>query len=120
MNRKEQMRELMQQIFTAHKEFSTAWDASKSANFKSGETYELFNLSPKEINEMLSANHQAYMDARPKGEKLYGLLKTFFENFLIPVMPPFLEGQNDAIDQILDFLEIDISAFRLGYQKEYF
>lgn len=119
MNRKEQIRDLMQRIYTAHQEFATAWEASKAANFNNGQPYDIAKLNQKEIDTMLEANHRAYVDARPQEETLYALLREFFDNHLNPLMPAFEVGDSLAIDGILDFVEIDIPAFKLGYEKEY-
>ena len=109
----------MQQMYFAHKEFAAAWETSKSANFNNGKPYNLIELSQEEVSNMFRANHQAYLDASPRNEKLYELLRVFYETYIIPLMPAFESGDKRAIDEMLDFLEIDIPAFKLGYEKEY-
>jgi hypothetical protein len=43
-----------------------------------------------------------------------------WNNLLDPLQRKFHADPESAIDEVLDFLEVDIPAFRCGYLKEYF
>jgi hypothetical protein len=116
VNRQEQMRELMQEIYLTHRECAKVWQETKDANYKPRELVPKW--SDEDSHELFRANGIAYKSAEPLSNKLLELLRKFFQKFVDPVYAPFLNGDRDAIDQVIDFLEIDIPAFRLGYQKE--
>lgn len=102
------MRELMQQIYLAHQAASSAWQASKNRNYKPGKSHDRW--TDDETAKMFRANGIAYRESQQEYDKLHALLNLFYSTFF----------HSQDIDEILDFLEIDIPAYRLGYQKEIF
>jgi len=97
--RKKQYRELMERIRQAHRLHADRWDATYRETKNAG---------------------TAYAAAEKEQRLLNDLLKRLFLDHLEPVMTQFRAGDPDAIDSILDFLEVDIPAFRCGYAKESF
>jgi hypothetical protein len=51
-------------------------------------------------------------------EKLLATYRRLFEDHLAPLDARFRSGEEQAVDEVIDFLEIDIPALRCGYVKE--
>jgi hypothetical protein len=98
-NPKDEYRRLMEQIREAHRRHAEVWNATYSQTKEAGSAYDA---------------------ARQEEKILHGFLTTFFCEHLGPLMEPFQAGEPKAIDAVIDFLEVDIPAFRCGYAKEGF
>lgn len=112
-DRKKLYEGLMRRIDHANKKHQEIRREVKTAKFAE------WGLNPKDArpDDHLKANVFAYGIARPYSQIRYELLVQLFE------MLPFEEmeqGNTEAIDNILDFLEIDIPAFRCGYSKQWY
>jgi hypothetical protein len=86
----------MKSTYLAHLEFHSVWDKEYVNKTK---------LEPIQVTE-----------AR---DRFFGELNRLF-NELSKYEKDFFNGDPKAIDNILDFLETDIPAFRCGYAKEKF
>ena len=87
---------LVKSLYLAHKNFTETWN-KYGVGFKKAE--------PKEVTEARNIFWKASEDLF---KELWKYEKDFFA------------GDSDSIDAILNFLEIDIPAFRCGYAKEKF
>lgn len=94
MNR---FRESVERLYTTHTEFKRAWEAYRP--------YWRTTIEPQEVT-----------DAR---NKFLAALDALFD-MLQPLERPFLAGEAEAIDAVLEFVEVDIPAFRCGYAKQWF
>src|ERR1700733_1196191 len=103
----------MEQIAQAQEQFSEIWHGARynariklSADPPVGKSgYELHAI----------ANGIAYPAAKVENERRYQLFGELVE--LIPYQD-FMDGRCDAIDLVLDFLEVEVRAFRCGYLKD--
>lgn len=87
---------LVKSLFLAQQNFKETWNKF-GVSFKKAE--------PKEIIEARNIFNKA-------SEDLFKELEKYEKDFLV--------GNSQAIDSIINFLEIDIPAFRCGYAKEKF
>jgi len=114
MNRQSEYRDLMEQIRCAHQAFATAWAEERAAA--------LVTISPKKSafswNEIWKANGVAYKAAQPLADRRNHLIQELFSNHLGPLHEGFQSGDPDAVNAIIDFLQIDVPAFHCGYAKE--
>lgn len=114
MGHKREYRRLMEEIRLAHAAFSKVWAEARMAALK--------RLSPKNgaasWEQVLQANGVAYKAARSLEDRRNGLLRELFEEHLAPLHERFLTGDPDAVNAVIDFLEVDVPAFRCGYSKE--
>jgi hypothetical protein len=92
-------RELLKNIQNAHAAQSAAYKKARSS---------------------LGTNSRAYAATKKELEALYTHLGFFYKNVLGPLADPFLAGDSNAIDEVLNFLEVDVPAFRTGYSKEWY
>jgi hypothetical protein len=92
------LRELMQNLHTAHQEFKKAWVA-----------WERVGLSGKEPKEVSLTRN-----------KLLEALNLLYSTKLDPLRNNFLRNGVYAVEDVIDFLSIDIPAFRCGYEKEWY
>ncbi len=99
---KEQIRALVEEVHAVHKEHQAIWTR----------TYE--------STKGHAATSLAYKAAQPQAERLRALLEELFWNTLQPVEERMLAGDAVAIDQIIDFLAVDLPAFHCGYAKEWY
>jgi hypothetical protein len=117
MKRKQQYIHLMEKILESHREFSQAWNEAKQAELKRRGIKHLdqWGHSDREWAQILEANDVAYRAAR-----LYSDRRDEYMGRLFEQLPneDFVAGEPQAIDASIDFLEIDILAFRCGYIKE--
>lgn len=91
-------RELMNDLHTSHTNFKNVW---KSAT-KNG-------VARKEDPATIIARENFWTAYR----KLWDLKLT-------PLRARFLDDPTEAVEEVIDFLEVDIPAFRCGYEKEYY
>jgi hypothetical protein len=91
-------REPIQNLYLAHQNFKKAWAMRHRAKSK--------NNKPSEVD--LARN--SFWDA-------FNLL---FQTKLDPLRQAFLTNSVTAVDGVIDFLAIDIPAFRCGYEKEWY
>ena len=99
MTSQESYRELLESIREAHARHRKVWEDTKRETGDSG---------------------KAYKAAKAEQLELYRHLQTLYETRLTPLQEPFLAGRPEAIDEIISFLEIDVPAFRVGYDKEWY
>jgi len=97
MTRQDLYRQKIQEIDASTRTFQAGWKRLRSSH-SAGETYRL-------LKKEYAHREQAVV--------------AFYE-LLAPLWQPFLNGDSEAIDAALDFLEIDIPAFRVGYAREWF
>jgi hypothetical protein len=104
----------MEEIHLAHEAFSKHWTEARTAALKS--------ISPKKgaasWEQVWQANGIAYKSAQSLEDRRNRLIGKLFEEYLIPLQEDFLSGGPHAVDAVIDFLEIDVPAFRCGYAKE--
>jgi hypothetical protein len=68
----------------------------------------------KNAPSSLRTNSKAHEAVKKELDALYSHLKLFYENVLGPLAETFLAGNSNAIDEVLNFLEVDVPAFRTG------
>lgn len=88
----------MQQLYGASQAFHKEWDAWSAAGLKGNE--------PPAVSQTRN--------------KFWAALTLLFETRLRPLRQRFLADNLQVIDEVLDFLEVDIPAFRCGYEKEWY
>jgi hypothetical protein len=117
MNRKKRYHDLMERIRDSHQEFSAVWNRVKAEELRKR------GLEPGDdiwigdrMEKVWEANGVAYQAARPQSDRRDEFLTILFDE--LP-FEEFLEDKPEAIDAILDFLEIDVLAFRCGYAKQW-
>jgi len=114
MDRPQEYRQLMEQIRRAHQAFTTAWAEARADALK--------DISPKKRHlswaKVWDANGIAYKAAKPFSDNRDKLLGKLFLEYLIPLYDAFVAGHPDAVSAIIEFLEVDVPAFRCGYAKE--
>jgi hypothetical protein len=114
MSHHPEYRRLMEQIRLAHQAFKTSWtDARGTA---------LERLAPAgrtaSWEQVGQANRIAYQAAQSLADRRNRLLRELFAEHLGPLRDGLLAGEPDAINSIIDFLEVDVAAFRCGYAKQ--
>lgn len=92
------LRELMQNLYDAHREFHKAWAKGQAASMKGKESL------------AVSSSRDKFWDA----------LTLLFRVKLAPLRQAFLTDSISAVDDVIDFLAVDIPAFRCGYEKEWY
>ncbi|MCC6491111.1 MAG: hypothetical protein IT364_26725 [Candidatus Hydrogenedentes bacterium] len=97
MDRKAEYTKKLLQIVAAHKAFQADWQKYRPDH----NVYETYELA-----------HDTYLAREKAVSDLFQTLYALYEGFL--------RGDADAVDAVLDFLEIDIPAFRAGYAKEWY
>jgi hypothetical protein len=116
MSQHREYRQLMEEIRTAHETFRKSWREARTAAMKI--------ISPDgrtpSWEQVWQANGIAYKQARPLEDRRNQLLRVLFEEHIGPLHDDFLNGDPAAINTIIDFLEVDVPAFRCGYAKEDF
>ncbi|MBI5092658.1 MAG: hypothetical protein HZB26_09485 [Candidatus Hydrogenedentes bacterium] len=90
-------RQKMQEIEAADEIFQAGWKSLRP-NHSARETYRLLDREYEKRNQVVAE----------------------FYELLSPLWGPFLSGAPKAVDAVLDFLEVDVPAFRVGYAKEWF
>lgn len=107
-------RRLMEHIRNAHQAFSKAWTEARTAALNG------LSLNERSASweQVWQANGIAYEAAQPLEDRRDRLLGELFEKHLGPLHEGFLSGDSDAVNAIIDFLEVDVPAFRCGYAKE--
>ncbi len=88
----------MQNLYVAHQNFKKAWATQHRAKLKDKE--------PSEVD--LTRN------------KFWNALNLLFQTKLDPLRQTFLTDSVAAVDDVIDFLAVDIPAFRCGYEKEWY
>ena len=92
-------RELLERIREAHRKHTEAYKAARS---KFGTNRKAHEATTKEL------------------EAFWAELKYFYQGVLQPLRKPFLANQVTAVNEVLDFLAVDVPAFRSGYTKEWY
>ena len=88
----------MQNLYDAHQSFHKAWAKGQTASWKGKEPIEV------------SSSRDKFWDA----------LNFLFQVKLDPLRHDFLTDSVAAVDDVIDFLAVDIPAFRCGYEKEWY
>ena len=114
MSRRREYRRLMEGIRDAHAAFKRDWAERRSAALKGLVADE----RAASWEEIWRANGVAYRGAASLAERRDRLLGELFERHLIPLYEKFRQGDADAVNGVIDFLEVDVLAFRCGYVKE--
>lgn len=105
----------MMRVRRLHQEFSDVWNRTRTAELLKR------NIDPDRgwwyrTAELLEANGLAYEAARPQSDSRDEALSILFD--ALP-FEGFRKGEPEAIDHMLDFLEVDVPAFRCGYAKQW-
>src|ERR1043165_2465428 len=101
----------MAQSFDAHSQSRTTWSKAKA---------EVVGDIKLGTPEYYAANRHAYSVATPQMDRVKQLLTELFWGELAEVDKAFLTGNPEAVSKVIDFLEVDIPAFRCGYAKEWY
>ena len=96
-------RHLMENLHLAHQKFQQQWRDWRNGKLPQEQ---LKGYEP----ESVSAARKELLDA----------LNFLFNTRLTPLEIKFRENPESAVDEITEFLSIDIPAFRCGYAKEWF
>lgn len=94
----DRLRSLMQELYDAHREFRAKWDKWWNGGGKQPEPETVKNTR----------------------DRFWAALNRLFGERLEPLYSAFASDPVGAADAVIDFLEIDIPAFRCGYVKEKF
>jgi hypothetical protein len=89
---------LMKEVYESHKEFKRLWALLPEPVAKQRDTPKIVAARNRFINAC---------------DKLWYLR-------LAPLGARFKKSPAEAVDEIIDFLEVDIPAHRCGYEKEYY
>ena len=98
-------KELMQNSFATHQKFKEVWNLWKSGKLKDAK-----GIKPHTEPTLVS-------DARNLFFEQNDLLYT---QKLEPLEQKFNVNHKDSLDEVIEFLSVDITAFRCGYAKEVF
>lgn len=93
-------RHLMENLYLAHQNFQREW-----REWRNGKQ-QLKGYEP----ESVTAARNKLLDA----------LNLLYNTKLMPLETKFRANPESAVDEIIEFLSIDIPAFRCGYAKEWF
>ena len=116
MKPRRRYRKLMEEIRQAHLEFKQVWESVRADELaKQGVKIGKGRRPNEGWRNVWDANRVAYRAAQSKADRRDELLILLFDE--LP-FEEFMRGESAAIDAILDFLEIDVMAFRCGYAKE--
>lgn len=116
MSDKKRYRDLMEKIDRSHQDFTEVWNRIRSAELRKRNIDDNDFRVSGSYEKIWDANGVAYDAASPLSDKRDEFLAALFKE--LP-FEKFLEGKPEAIDSILDFLEIDVRAFRCGYVKQW-
>ena len=116
MSDKKRYRDLMEKIYHSHQEFTEVWNRVRSAELRKHDIDDNDFRMSGSYERIWDANGVAYDAARPQSDKRDEFLSVLFNELPFEM---FLQGKPEAIDSILDFLEIDVLAFRCGYTKQW-
>jgi len=112
------IRELMTNIERTHRDFQAGWEATRSRELRARGIDPTTNFLQPKLNFSLlyEANGAAYREGQVLADK-----RNEFWRQLAEAVPfeAVRSGDPKGIDAVIDFLEIDIPAFRCGYAKEY-
>ncbi len=98
-------KELMQNSFAAHQKFKEVWSLWKSGKLKDAK-----GIKPHSEPKSLS-------DARNLFSEQNDLL---YASKIYPLEQKFNNNYKAALNEVIEFLSVDIMAFRCGYAKEVF
>jgi hypothetical protein len=77
-------------------------------------------LAYQKARSKFGTNQKAHGATKKELETLNSKLNFFYETVLGPLADRFLAGDSGAINEVLNFLEVDVPAFRTGYSKEWY
>ena len=99
-------RHLMENLYLAHQSFHRHWNEWQNGSL------------PQKVKKQLKGHEpESVTVAR---NKMLDALNLLFNTKLAPLEIKFRENPESAVDEIIEFLSIDIPAFRCGYAKEQF
>ena len=101
-------RQLMEETYSAQKEFKQKWNDWRSVKLKKKEKSkkQKGNVEPESVTQARNEYHR-------KLDKLY-------VQKLYPLEVNFRADPHSAFAELIEFLSVDIPAFRTGYAKEAF
>lgn len=95
----------MQKSFAAHQNFKNVW-----RDWRSGRLKDVKGEKPH-------TEPQAITEAR---NEFWAANDELFSLKIQPIEKNFKKNPSDSLEEVLEFLSIDITAFRCGYAKEFF
>ena len=95
----------MNESYSSHKEFKQQWATWRNGKLKKDKKAK-GNVEPESVTKARNEFHR-------KNDELY-VLKIY------PLEKQFRENQHLAFAELVEFLSVDIAAFRCGYAKEVF
>lgn len=95
----------MEESFLAHQNFKKVW-----RDWQSGKLKDAKGLKPRTEPKSVTESRDLFW---AKNDLLFG-------SKIEPLEKRFEENPNESLDEILEYLSVDIPAFRCGYAKEYF
>src|SRR5687767_224075 len=104
-----EIRELMLEVYKAHQDFKKEWDDWRHSGKKPAE-HKRDKISAGQEPKKLSA-------ARARLLSAFGNL---WEQRLAPLQNQLLKDPHPAIDDLIEFLLLEIPAHRCGYAKGWF
>jgi hypothetical protein len=96
----------MRELHGAHRNFKSEWRRWQNGEIKRKEKKELKGLEPESVSL-----------AR---DKFYESLENLYQTKIYPLESKFCTDPQIAVDEVIEFLSVDIPAFRCGYAKEIF
>jgi hypothetical protein len=99
---RERIRELLEDLKAAHAAHALAYQKTRS------------RLGTDRKGQKARHTRKELLDS------FYEKLRFFNETVLAPLTAAFLAGDRAAINEVLNFLEVDVAAFRTGYSKEWY
>jgi hypothetical protein len=79
-----------------------------------------FKKAFKEIGSWRSRDKAATAKAQKKLDEFHKQLHIFFGEYLQPLSNRLLAGDLKAVDDLMEFLVVDVPVFRTGYIKEWY
>lgn len=98
-------RDLMQEAYLAHRNFKDEWNNWRSGKLKKAKKTK-GNVEPESV-----------ANAR---NNFFQKLNVLYDSKIYPLEKKFRDNPKSAIDELIEFLSIDITAHRCGYAKEVF
>lgn len=99
-------RELMQEVYRTHQNFRREWRDWKEGKLSRSEKSRLNGHEPETVT--LARN------------RFFIALDFLYDTKLVPLEAKFQTQSLSAVDEIIEFLSVDIMAHRCGYAKEFF
>lgn len=95
----------MQEVYLAQKNFKDAWDKWRNGKLKKKKRASR-NIEPESVTKARDNFHQK--------------LNFLYVSKIYPLEKKFQNDSKSSIAEVVEFLSVDIPAFRCGYEKEIF